>query len=224
MSLRIKEVSMGRRRERIRPTRAQTSERILEGAAASFAERGFHGATIDDIASRAGLTRGAFHSSFESKEDLFLALYDHMSARLRDRLSAALAQVTLANGSLEAALRDFYQGQLERDWYLLSTEFNLYAVRQPLVARRLATHHRALREALISIVEEFLARHGRRLTADRDKVSRLLLAIHEGNQVQSLMEPDTLDAGDLTATFAGAIMHSVSAEDAPATQSRIGTD
>lgn len=212
---------MIRRRQRIRPTRAQTSERILEGAAAAFAERGFHGASIDYIAERAGLTRGAFHSSFGSKEDLFLALYDLMSARLRDRLSAALAQVNLTSGSLEAALREFSEGQLDRNWYLLSTEFNLYAVRQPSVARRLAEHQRGLRETLIKIVEENLARHGRHLTVDRDKVSRVLLAIYEGNQVQSLMEPDRLDAGDLTAAFAGALLHAVSAEIAPTTQVRL---
>jgi AcrR family transcriptional regulator len=45
---------------------------ILEAARAAFAERGFGGATLRDIAQRAGVTHGLVIRHFESKESLFL--------------------------------------------------------------------------------------------------------------------------------------------------------
>jgi AcrR family transcriptional regulator len=46
---------------------------ILQAARAAFAERGFAGATLRDIAERAGVTHGLVIRHFESKESLFLA-------------------------------------------------------------------------------------------------------------------------------------------------------
>src|SRR4051795_6101133 len=54
----------------------QTRARLLEAAAAVFARRGYHVATLEDVAAEAGFTKGAVYSNFESKEALFLALVD----------------------------------------------------------------------------------------------------------------------------------------------------
>ena len=40
---------------------------MLEAAAAVFAERGFYGASVEEIAERAGYTRGAFYSNFADR-------------------------------------------------------------------------------------------------------------------------------------------------------------
>jgi TetR/AcrR family transcriptional repressor of nem operon len=53
--------------------RKATRERILESAAQLFRTRGYDAASIDDIMSGAGLTRGGFYLHFDSKEDLFAA-------------------------------------------------------------------------------------------------------------------------------------------------------
>ena len=54
--------------------RQQTREHLLAAAAEVFAERGFHGASLDEVAAVAGFTKGAVYSNFKNKEDLFLAL------------------------------------------------------------------------------------------------------------------------------------------------------
>ena len=61
--------------------RQQTREYLLHAAAQVFAERGFHEATIDEVASAAGFTKGAVYSNFKNKEDLFLALLEDAYAR-----------------------------------------------------------------------------------------------------------------------------------------------
>ena len=61
-------------------TRAQrqqeTRAALLEAARAVFARDGFHGASLDTIATEAGFSKGAVYSNFASKGDLFLAVMD----------------------------------------------------------------------------------------------------------------------------------------------------
>src|SRR4051812_11272388 len=57
-------------------SRAQTRERLLDAARDVFARSGFHGASVDEIASAASYSTGALYSNFDGKEDLFLALME----------------------------------------------------------------------------------------------------------------------------------------------------
>lgn len=72
--------------------RDRTRIRLLEAAAAAFAEHGVDGAAIDDIAARAGFTRGAFYSNFADKTELLIALCDHrLAAFATEQLPVLLA-------------------------------------------------------------------------------------------------------------------------------------
>ena len=55
--------------------------RLLAAASGVFARRGFRGATIDEIAAAAGVAKGTVYLYFASKEDLFFALFEHMTQR-----------------------------------------------------------------------------------------------------------------------------------------------
>jgi AcrR family transcriptional regulator len=54
--------------------KAQTRSRLLDAAAVVVAARGVEGATVDAIASGAGVTTGALYASFKTKNDLLRAL------------------------------------------------------------------------------------------------------------------------------------------------------
>src|SRR5438874_8380300 len=97
----------------------QTREQLVEAAARVFARRGYHRATVDEIASEAGFTIGALYSNFAGKEELFLALADR---QVEERVAEVGSIADAAEGSepgRDAAeqLRAF----LERDpeWPLL---------------------------------------------------------------------------------------------------------
>lgn len=68
-----------------RLSRAETQERnrakVLSAARAEFAEKGFRAARIDDIADRAGLTRGAVYSNFPGKRALYFAVLADLAER-----------------------------------------------------------------------------------------------------------------------------------------------
>src|SRR6266540_3195196 len=64
--------------------RALTRARLLEAAGSVFARRGFHAASLDEVAREAGATTGAIYSNFEGKEDLFLAVFEeHVASQVR---------------------------------------------------------------------------------------------------------------------------------------------
>ncbi|HEY3229053.1 MAG TPA: TetR/AcrR family transcriptional regulator [Roseiflexaceae bacterium] len=75
----------------VETTRAARQAHILRAAVTCFACRGYYGTTMEEIAAEAGIAKGAAYVYFESKEALFLALYDAWGCTLREEITAALA-------------------------------------------------------------------------------------------------------------------------------------
>src|ERR1700692_182895 len=55
----------------------ETQTRILAAAEVIFSEQGFENTKLEEVAARAGYTRGAIYAHYSNKEDLFLALMQH---------------------------------------------------------------------------------------------------------------------------------------------------
>ena len=55
---------------------AQTRDELIAAADRLFTRTGFHATSVDAVADEAGYTKGAVYSNFESKEDLFFAVYE----------------------------------------------------------------------------------------------------------------------------------------------------
>ena len=75
---------------------------ILEAALASFAEKGFAGTRMDDIAARAGITKGTIYLYFESKEAVFKAL---ARQSIGERIAAVTEQLKSADTPAADQLR-----------------------------------------------------------------------------------------------------------------------
>jgi len=88
--------------------------RILDAAVRVFAERGFFGATVAEIARAAGVADGTIYLYFKSKDDVLLRLFDEKMTELLAEAKAAAAQ----EGSAAARLSRLVQLHLalvERD-------------------------------------------------------------------------------------------------------------
>jgi AcrR family transcriptional regulator len=190
--------------------RPLTRAALLDAALAVFAEHGFQAATIEQICAAAGFTRGAFYSNFSSKEELFLALFDQHSAHALERLDAALSAVPTGELTL-ARLAELISviEPAERDWYLVTTEFTLHAIRDPQAAWVLARHDASLRAALAQGLTACLARAGLALTVPAEEVARLLIALREGGLAQSYVEPESLPPGALERRFLAPLLAAV---------------
>ena len=125
-----------------------TRRALLDAAKRIFARDGFEAARIEDIAGATGHTRGAYYAHFNSKEDLFFALFEQEVGERLQRLRSVLEKCPNPSGRLRA-LRKFYVGRVsDRQWVMLSLEFKLFALRHPKLRARLARTHRRIRESL----------------------------------------------------------------------------
>ena len=61
---------------------AATVEALERAARALFSARGFEATSIDDIAARAGVAKGAFYHHFAAKEEIFVRVLDGVQAEL----------------------------------------------------------------------------------------------------------------------------------------------
>ena len=119
--------TQSRQQLRIRETQA----RLLDAAEEVFVRDGYGGAQLDEIATMAGRSKGAVYTHFKSKEDLFLALFEHRTRSYIGRLVNSLRKCSNREESLEA-FRDFYVGLVRnRVWPILTLEVKLYAFRHP---------------------------------------------------------------------------------------------
>jgi AcrR family transcriptional regulator len=85
----------------------------------------------------AGRSKGAVYTHFKSKEDLFLALYEHRIRSHIARLLNSLQTRTNRKQSLQA-FREFYVELVnDRTWPILTLEFKLFALRHPDSKERL---------------------------------------------------------------------------------------
>lgn len=182
--------------------RPRTRAALLKAALETFAEHGFHATSIEQICERAGYTRGAYYSNFASKEELFLALFDEHSERIVRRLTEAVDALADEDCTLErlAELASRIEPD-ERDWYLVTTEFTLHAIRDRQAAWVLARHDARLRAEIARGLTAVLRRAGRELTVDADRFARMLFALREGGLAQSYVEPEELPPGSLEREF-----------------------
>ncbi len=176
--------------------RRQTRGRLLDAALDAFAERGLHGASVEDVCERAGFSRGAFYSNFGSKEELFVALYDRQTTQILATLTA-LDQTGAT--TLDELMADLVAAvPRDRRWFLVNTEFALHAVRDPAAGQVLARARARVRAAFADRLADLLDRFDRRPTVPVDDLIRWLFALHEGGLAQAYVEPDRLAPNALT--------------------------
>lgn len=172
--------------------RARTRDRLLDAALDVFAEEGFGRSTVEQVCERAGFSRGAFYSNFDSLDQLFLAMWERQSSRLLGGIAAAIAEASPPPGSRDlerSARRILGVIPVEDRWYRVSAEFTAHALRNPSLRAVVAARESAILAALMPIVETELAAAGRRVT-DPVALGRALVAVHDGTSVQILLEPD----------------------------------
>jgi AcrR family transcriptional regulator len=182
--------------------RAETVERLLDAALETFAEIGFAAASVEDICRRGGFTRGAFYSSFRTKDELFAALFARETARnlarAEEQLTGIEAEADPVTAAVDRCLSTF---RADRTWVLVHTEYRLHAARHPEAAAPLRRHTADLVSRLTALIEQATARTGLRLAIPAGQLARILLAMHDGAVVQQICDdtgPDT--AADLERT------------------------
>ncbi len=99
---------------------AETRDRILDAAVREFSENGLAGARTEQIASAAGVNKALLYYYYESKEKLYAAALEMVSAKVRDRSMAVfLREASPGERMLRAALDHFDRILTQREFQSL---------------------------------------------------------------------------------------------------------
>ena len=182
-------------RARVRPTREETRARLFEAAAGVFAEHGVGGATVEQIASAAGFTRGAFYSNFATKEDLLVAmLEDHVQRSIRANLELLADHPDPVDFVEALRADDARHGDPLHNSPMLQIELILHVARTPEHRGALAERLRTMRTLIGEISVRTLRAAGVTRPIDAQEVGRLILAIEDGFLLHRLIDPESTPA------------------------------
>jgi len=192
---------------RIRRSRSESKVRtradLIAAARDVFLARGFHAATLDEIAEQAGYTKGAVYSNFAGKDDLFIA----MLAEHYVRRAAAYAELVLEPDDDEEAYRAVARFmleayELEPTWWPLVSDFSSHASRQPELRERLRELREEYLDAVAVTIEALAERHHVTFLLPAREVARGSGALMRGMTVEWAIDAAPADASMFEEMFA----------------------
>jgi AcrR family transcriptional regulator len=183
----------------VRLSRVERKERtradLLAAARRVFLARGFHGATLDEIAEEAGYTKGAVYSNFTGKDDLYLALLDaHYEERVADYVELMLDQE-----SFEDALRGVGGFMVDADmrdpdWLPTLAEFVAHAARDESVRRAYVAVRERFLAAIAEVIDALVRRHGLALRVPPLEAARASSVLARGYSAERRLDPDAVSS------------------------------
>jgi AcrR family transcriptional regulator len=179
-----------------RLSRAERTERnramVLAAARQVFIDRGYHGATLEQIAESAGFSKGVVYSQFGSKADLFLSLLEE---RIEERAAknAALVEQLPARGGVATLIEHLARrDRAEPEWGLLVAEFRVHAARDPKLNKRYAAAHLRTRAALAEALAAVAERCDEQLPFVPAEMAEVALALATGMLLEQAADPEAL--------------------------------
>ncbi len=182
-----------------------TRSRILAAARRVFAHKGYAGASLDEVAADAGLTKGAIYWYFASKSEVLLTLMEESRKRQTHTLPATIRRWTEADDQVTAfttVLKDQMELCLRhQEWPRLLVEF-LAESRDPQVRERFQVLTRKRMEIIAEAIAQAQQRQLLRTDVDPFVVAVLLTNLLDGLQQWSLVDPAALEPTSLAPAFA----------------------
>ena len=186
---------MANRRLTREEKKAATRQSLLGAARAVFARRGYHAASVEDVAEEAGYSHGAVYSNFTSKLELFLAAFEEYAAtRALETLDAYESGGPEFRQKAKAAA-DSWMVRFDADQqaFLLHLELAAQAARdRGELQERFAARVGVVPSAMTDLVEDHAARSGIELPFPAAHLATLLHALGIGLALTRLNDADAV--------------------------------
>lgn len=187
---------------------ARTRADLVAAATKLLVKNGFHATTVDQIAAEAGYSKGAVYSNFDSKEALFLAVYDERVARGVAQVEAAIREFGVLEGLSRVTTARAKRDRNDELWVALLMEFWAHVVRSPAArARFVELHERALAPVATAIAT-LGAEEGVALPLPADRFARAMNGMQIAIVLERLVHPGAFAVED-GAVLAGALFEAL---------------
>ena len=175
--------------------REKTRQDLLNAAETCFVTRGFHATSVDEVAERAGYTKGAVYSNFASKEDLFFGVYQRRVDHVLTEVIPGLRQAGLERAFDSLATATIQRRDRDDGWLAVFFEFWAHVLRHPELRGRFAAIHTRILEQLADAVRLLADERGRALPSDVTtfQVAVVWNAMEVGLGLERLTQPQAVD-------------------------------
>jgi AcrR family transcriptional regulator len=170
--------------------REATRQKLLDAAALVFAEVGLDAASVEAICERAGFTRGAFYSNFETKDELMLALTERVAGEKIDEVAERVAVLQERGEDLEpgALVRQLLDVAFDKkQGILLTSEIRTRAMRDQRLAETYIAWQTGMVERVGSFIDELAHTYGFRLRLPATEFAGLILQTWEDTSAFGIM-------------------------------------
>ena len=158
-----------------------------------FAKRGYRDASVDEIAERAGYSKGAIYFHFSGKDDLFFALIEERIDRpMRDAIKLLESAPPEDDMAAEANRHFLALVSGQRQLLLLGHEYRSQAIRDSKLRARYVRREAKLRSALAKGLQARLEHLGAPPLAAPEQIATALLSLAVGLAQEKLIEPDAV--------------------------------
>ena len=187
--------------------RQQTRDVLIAAATEVFAQRGYEGASLEEIAETAGFTRGAIYNNFAGKEDLFFAVTDRLNELVIDAFRSIAPTSADAKEWDISRLADLWRASVDDfdDLFAIGKEYELYVLRNPAARERAVEHRRKNRDLVAAFIEEVAERTNMTLRLPAPTLASIILAAADGLTYAARVDGDELFAPFLEVLNAGMI-------------------
>lgn len=193
-------------------SRNRTTQRLLAAARELIAKRGLSDTSLEDIAEKAGYTRGAFYSNFSSKGDLFIELLrrDHEATNAQ---LGALRDDSLTLDHIQQRIQEIYTRMYStNESFMIWSEARMLAARDAKFRVRLDALLVERRAEVAELIEYFYRPAGITSPLAPSTLAMGFNSLFEGVKLTMLSSPGELtseDAESVLRLFVESLMHPV---------------
>lgn len=167
--------------------RARTRALLIEAAAAIIGEKGFHETTLEEVAARVNMSRGAIYGNFRNREDLFLAVVKQRWEPIIPQFKpgADFREQMLAIGRAVVAAAPIRQSRA-----VGAVSFQLYALQHPAMRARIRKQNAEIYRQMAAALVTFIS--PRDLPIPPERFIRVLHALTDGLLFTRFMTPELI--------------------------------
>ena len=167
--------------------RERTRAQLIEAAAAIIGEKGFHATTLDEVAARVGMSRGAIYGNFKNREDLFMEVVKQRWEPIVPELKpgATFREQMRAIGQAVVAAAPMREARA-----VGALSFQLYALTHPQMRKRIAKENAAIYQNLARELARLIPAQDLPMPAER--FVRVLHAMTDGLLLMRAMTPELI--------------------------------
>ena len=173
-------------------TAPEKPDQLARSAFEVFADRGFRDATVDEIAAKAGVTKGSFYSHYRSKREVILAACNYYYQTYQQAIHAEMAMESDSMARFRAVLkRSVCSCIVDRQSRAFTTQVFGLALRDEAVRASWAQFYDTVRQMYVGLVRAAAAAGFLKVDSPDAILTavNLMLAAIEGVKLRAVFEP-----------------------------------